>query len=298
MPVIGFLHAGSPEPRTNLVAAFRLGLSEAGFVDGRDVLIEYRWARDQLDRLPGLAADLVHRHVAVIATPDNAGALAAKAATDAIPIVFQIGDDPVKLGLVASLARPGGNLTGVNFLNAELTTKRLEFLHQLTPAAARVAALINPSNPAADSTLRELEAAGRAMGLQIQTLNATNSREIDAAFATLVRDRVDSLVAGDAVFTTRRVQFATLSARHAIPAAFSAREYCQAGGLMSYGSNLIDTFRQVGIYTGRILKGDKPADLPVVQSTKFELVFNVHTAGLLGLTVPPSLLALADEVIE
>jgi putative tryptophan/tyrosine transport system substrate-binding protein len=299
MPVIGFLHPGSRDANVDRLRGFDRGLKEVGYVEGEHVAILYRFADSQPDRLPELATDLVRRRVAVIVTTTGRAPLAAQAATTTIPIVFSVNEDPVKLGLVASLARPGGNLTGVNFLNAELTTKRLEFLHQLTPAAARVAALINPSNPAADSTLRELEAAGRAMGLQIQTLNATNSREIDAAFATLVRDRVDSLfVAGDAVFTTRRVQFATLSARHAIPAAFSAREYCQAGGLMSYGSNLIDTFRQVGIYTGRILKGDKPADLPVVQSTKFELVFNVHTAGLLGLTVPPSLLALADEVIE
>ena len=299
MPVVGFLHPGSRDANADRLRGFARGLKEVGYVEGENVAIVYRFADGQPDQLPELAADLVRRRVAVIVTTTGRAPLAAQAATTTIPIVFSVNEDPVKLGLVASLARPGGNLTGVNFLNAELTTKRLEFLHQLMPAAARMAVLINPTNPAADSTLKELEAAGRAMGLQIQTLNATNSREIDAAFATLVRDRVEALfVAGDAMFTNRRVQFATLTARHAIAAAFSSREYTQAGGLMSYGSNLVDTFRQVGIYTGRILKGDKPADLPVVQSTKFELVINVHTAGLLGLTVPTSLLSIADEVIE
>jgi ABC-type uncharacterized transport system substrate-binding protein len=299
LPVIGFLHPGSRDANADRLRGFYRGLREVGYVEGENVAIVYRFADSQPDRLPELAADLVRRRVAVIATTTGRAPLAAQAATTTIPIVFAVNEDPVNLGLVASLARPGGNLTGVNFLNAELTAKRLQLLRELTPAAARVAVLMNPSNPAADSTLRELEAAGRAMGLQIQTFNATNGREIDAAFPTLVRDRADALfVAGDALFTTRRVQFATLTAHYAIPAAFSSREYAQAGGLMSYGSNLADTFRQVGIYTGRILKGDKPADLPVVQSTKFELAINVHTAGLLGLTVPPSLLAIADEVIE
>jgi putative ABC transport system substrate-binding protein len=299
MPVIGFLHPGSRDANAGRLRGFDHGLKEAGYVEGESVAVVYRFAENQVNRLPELAADLVHRRVAVIVATTGRAPLVAQAATTTIPIVFSVSEDPVKLGLVASLARPGGNLTGVNFLNAEVTTKRLEFLHQLTPAAARIAVLINPSNPAADSTLRELEAAGRAMALQIQTLNATNSREIDAAFTTLVRDRVEALfVAGDAVFTTRRAQFATLTARHAIPAAFSAREYAQAGGLMSYGSNLVETFRQVGIYTGRILKGNKPADLPVMRSTKFELVINAHTARLLGLTVPDKLLSIADEVIE
>jgi len=299
MPVIGFLHPGSRDANADRLRGFDRGLKDVGYVEGENVAIAYRFADGQADRLPELAADLVRRRVAVIVTTTGRGPLVAQAATTTIPIVFSVNEDPVKLGLVASLARPGGNLTGVNFLNAELITKRLELFHQLTPAATRVSALINPSNPAADSTRNELEAAGRALGLQIQILHATNSREIDAAFTTALRDRADALfVAGDALFTTRRVQFATLTARHAIPAAFSAREYPQAGGLMSYGSNLVDTYRQVGIYTGRILKGERPADLPVVQSAKFELVINAHTAGVLGLTVPPSLLALADEVIE
>jgi putative ABC transport system substrate-binding protein len=299
MPVIGFLHPGSRDPNVDRLRGFDRGLKEVGYVEGENVAIVYRFADGQANRLPELAADLVRRRVAVIVTTTGRGPLVAQAATTTIPIVFAVNEDPVNLGLVASLARPGGNLTGVNFLNAELNAKRLQLLRQLASTAARVAVLINPSNPAADSSVTELEAAGKKMGLQIQILKATNSREIDAAFATLVRDRVDALfVAGDALFTTRRVQFATMTARHGIPAAFSAREYVQAGGLMSYGSNLADTFRQVGIYTGRILKGEKPADLPVLQPTKFELAINVHTAGLLGLTVPPSLLAIADEVIE
>jgi len=299
MPVIGFLHPGSRDPNVDRLRGFDRGLKEVGYVEGENVAIVYRFADGQANRLPELAADLVRRRVAVIVTTTGRGPLVAQAATTTIPIVFAVNEDPVNLGLVASLARPGGNLTGVNFLNAELNAKRLQLLRQLASTAARVAVLINPSNPAADSSVTELEAAGKEMGLQIQILKATNSREIDAAFATLVRDRVDALfVAGDALFTTRRVQFATMTARHGIPAAFSAREYVQAGGLMSYGSNLADTFRQVGIYTGRILKGEKPADMPVIQPTKFELVINVHTAGLLGLTVPPSLLAIADEVIE
>jgi putative ABC transport system substrate-binding protein len=299
MPVIGFLHPGSRDPNVDRLRGFDRGLKEVGYVEGENVAIVYRFADGQANRLPELAADLVRRRVAVIVTTTGRGPLVAQAATTTIPIVFAVNEDPVNLGLVASLARPGGNLTGVNFLNAELNAKRLQLLRQLASTAARVAVLINPSNPAAHSSVTELEAAGKEMGLQIQILKATNSREIDAAFATLVRDRVDALfVTGDALFTTRRVQFATMTARHGIPAAFSAREYVQSGGLMSYGSNLADTFRQVGIYTGRILKGEKPADLPVVQSTRFELAINVHTAGLLGLTVPPSLLAIADEVIE
>ena len=299
MPVIGFLHPGSRDPNVDRLRGFDRGLKEVGYVEGENVAIVYRFADGQANRLPELAADLVRRRVAVIVTTTGRGPLVAQAATTTIPIVFAVNEDPVNLGLVASLARPGGNLTGVNFLNAELNAKRLQLLRQLASTAARVAVLINPSNPAADSSVTELEAAGKEMGLQIQILKATNSREIDAAFATLVRDRVDALfVTGDALFTTRRVQFATMTARHGIPAAFSAREYVQSGGLMSYGSNLADTFRQVGIYTGRILKGEKPADMPVIQPTKFELVINVHTAGLLGLTVPPSLLAIADEVIE
>jgi ABC-type uncharacterized transport system substrate-binding protein len=264
------------------------------------VTIVYRFAEGRYDRLPELAADLVRRQVVVIASGGgDAPALAAKAATTSIPIVFAVPQDPVSLGLVASLARPGGNLTGVNFFTTELVAKRMELLHALLPAATRVAVLINPANPNAEPTLRDVVAAARAMGQQIQVLNASTSREIDAAFETLVRDRPDALfVAGDGFFISRRVQLVNLTVRHAIPAAFSVRDFAEVGGLMSYGSNIMDAYRQVGVYTGRILKGAKPAELPVAQSTKFELVINSQTARMLGLTVPPMLLSVADEVIE
>jgi ABC-type uncharacterized transport system substrate-binding protein len=297
MPVIGFLHRGSFEARANLVAAFRLGLSEAGFVDGRNVLIEYRWAQDQSDRLPGMAKDLVHRQVSVIATPDNAGALAAKAATDAIPIVFQIGADPVKLGLVASLNRPGGNATGVSYFTYELGPKRLGLLRDLMPGGADIFVLVNPKNPISDTALQDLTAA--AGGQQLSVLHASNAQEINAAFPAMAQKRASALVIiPDALFVSRRVQLATLAARHAIPVIYTSREFAEVGGLMSYGTNLADNYRLVGTYTGHILKGAKPADLPVVQPTKFEFVINLATAQVLGIEVPATLPARADEVIE
>jgi len=301
MPMIGFINARSADASTPHVAAFRKGLSEASYVEGQNVTVEYNWLEGRYDRLPTLVADLVRRRVAVIATPGNPmAALAAKAATPTIPIVFGVGEDPVKLGLVASLARPGGNATGVNFFFSEVVAKRLELLHELVPKAVRIAVLVNPANaPSAEAALRDIPAAARALGLQIQLLNASTNREIEAAFATLVRDRADALfVAPDAFFNTRGVQFATLATRHGIPTALTARELVVAGGLMSYATDNVDMFRQVGVYTGQILKGAKPADLPVVQSTKFEFVINLQTARALGIEVPPELLASVDEVIE
>jgi len=299
MPVVGFLHGGSPGERAHVIAAFRQGLKETGYVEGENVAIVYRWAEDQLDRLPELAADLVRQQVAVLATGGNAATLVAKATTT-IPIVFIVNEDPVRLGLVASLARPGGSLTGVNFLAGELAAKRLELLRKLVPMATRVAVLVNPANATtAESTLRDVTPAARAMGLQILVLKAGTSREIDAAFDTFVRERPDALfVDPDPFFVSRRVQLVHLASRHAVPATYGLREFVEAGGLMSYGPTVADALRQVGTYTGCILKGAKPADLPVVQSSKFELVINHSTARMLGLTVPPSLLALADEVIE
>jgi putative tryptophan/tyrosine transport system substrate-binding protein len=287
IPVIGYLYSGAPETSAPWVAAFRKGLSEVGFFEGRNVEIEYRWANNDPDRLPGLADDLVRRRVAVIV-----------AAT--IPIVFAINEDPVRLGLVGSLARPGGNLTGINFLAGELQAKRLELLRELVPGVVRVAVLVNPTNPTnAERTVRDVEAAARALGLQIQVLNASTSREIDAAFATLGRERFDALfVGGDGFFASRRVQIAVLAAQRSIPATYSQREYAEAGGLMSYGTNQEDAWRQLGVYVSRILKGATPADMPVVQATKFELVINHQTARSLGLTVPDKLLVAADEVIE
>jgi putative ABC transport system substrate-binding protein len=299
MPVIGFLNPTSPDMLADRLRAFRQGLKETSYVEGENVAMEYRWAEHQIDRLPELAAELVRRQVAVIATFGGVATFAAKEATTTIPIVFNTGDDPVKQGLVASLARPGGNLTGINFFSTELAAKRLELLRELVPAATRVALLVNPTFPDTEPTVRDVTAAARAIGLQIQVLNASNSREIDAAFATLVRERADALFVGpDPFLTSRRVQLILLASRHAVPATYSAREFADAGGLMSYGANLADAWRQVGTYTGRILKGAKPADLPVVQASKFELVINHVTARMLGLAVPPTLLATADEVIE
>jgi putative ABC transport system substrate-binding protein len=302
VPVVGFVYLGSAgDALAERARAFREGLGEAGYVEGQNVTVEYHWLEGKYDRLPALMADLARRRVAVIITPaSNAAALAAKAATATVPIVFSVGEDPVKLGLVASLARPGGNATGVNFFNSEVVAKRLGLLRELVPKAVRVAMLINPANAiTAENTLREVQQAARTIGLKIQVLNATTIAEIDGAFATLSRERPDALfVAADTFFTSRRVQFATLAARSGIPAVYSSRGVVAAGGLMSYGTDVSDGYRQVGAYTGNILKGAKPADLPVVQSTKFEFVINLQTARLLGIEVPPSLLALADEVIE
>jgi putative ABC transport system substrate-binding protein len=301
MPVIGFLDSRSAAALTERLRGFRLGLKETGHVEGENVTIEYRWAENQLDRLPVLAAELIRRKVAVIATSGGpATAFAAKAATTTTPVVFTTGEDPVKQGLVASLARPGGNLTGINFVNVELAAKQLALLYELVPAATRIGVLVNPASATnTESTLRDLESAARTMRLQIQVLNASTSREIDAVFATFVRERPDVLfVNGDAFLNIRRVQLALLAGRLGIPAIYSGREYAEAGGLMSYGSDITDAYRQMGVYVGRILKGAKPEDMPVVQASKFELVINTQTARMLGLTVPPSLLSRADEVIE
>jgi putative tryptophan/tyrosine transport system substrate-binding protein len=300
MPVIGFLHPTSLDAYADRLRPFREGLKDAGFIEGENVAIEYRWAENQTDRLPALAAELARRQVAVIAAPGPPAALAAKAATTTIPIVFLMNEDPVRLGLVASLARPGGNLTGINIFSAELAAKRLDLLRELVPGAARVGVLVNPVNATTtESTLRDVEPAARAIGLQIQVLNARTSREIDAAFATFVRERSDAVFVGaDSFFVSRRVQLTNLAVRHAVPAIYSARDFAEVGGLMSYGASLTDASRQMGVYTGRILKGAKPADLPVVQSSKFELVINHQTARMLGVEIPPMLLARADEVIE
>jgi putative tryptophan/tyrosine transport system substrate-binding protein len=299
MPVIGFLSGTSPE--TARLRAFRQGLKDAGFIEGENVAIEYRWADDQTDRLPALAAELAQRRVAVIAAIGGIpSALAAKAATTTIPIVFLVGVDPVRLGLVSNLPRPGGNLTGINVINSELASKRLELLRALVPGAIRIGVLVDPTNASGtDATLRDVGAAARTMGLQIQVLNASTSLELDAAFAALVRERSAALIVGSTpFFFDRRVQLALLAARHAAPAIYQDRHHAEVGGLISYGANLGDAYRHVGVYAGRILKGAKPADLPIVQPTRFELVINVSTARMLGLTVPDALLATADEVIE
>jgi putative tryptophan/tyrosine transport system substrate-binding protein len=301
MPVIGFVNSGSADAAAGWVAAFHKGLGETGYVEGRNVTVEYHWLEGQFDHLPALMADLVRRRVAVIATSNSTpAAIAAKAATATIPIVFGVGDDPVKLGLVASLARPGGNATGVNSFSLEVVAKRLALLHELVPNAVRVAVLVDPANATGvEATLREVPGAARAMGMQIRILNASTIGEIDAAFASLAHDRPDALfVAPGLFFADRRVEIATLAARARIPAAYSIREYVEAGGLMSYGTDTADRYRQAGVYTGKILNGTKPADLPVVQSTKFELVINLKTAKVLGLSIPETLLATADEVIQ
>jgi putative ABC transport system substrate-binding protein len=300
IPVVGFVRDGSADTSAWLAAAFRKGLNETGYFEGQNVSVEYHWLEGQYDRLPQLMADLVRRQVAVIATPGNVTTVAAKAATATIPIVFGIGDNPVRLGLVASLARPGGNATGINFFFQEVVAKRLGLLHELVPKAVRVAVLVNPGNPTvAETTLRGVEEAAPTLGLELHPFNASTSREIDTVFADLARERPDALFVGpDPLFFSRGVQFATLTARDKIPATYPDRESVAAGGLMSYGTDTADVSRQVGVYTGGILKGAKPADLPVVQSTKFEFVINLQTARALGIDVPAGLLATADEVIE
>ena len=301
LPVVGFVHPGSaPEASAVGTAAFRKGLSETGYIVGQNVTVEYHWLEGRLDGLPALMADLAHRHVAAIVALSNTVALAAKAATATIPIVFGVAEDPVKLGLVASFARPGGNATGFNFFAQEVNGKRLGLLHQLVPKAVRVAVLVNPAEATnAETTLRHVQEAARTIGLQIQVLNASTNREIDAAFASLARERPDALFVGaNGFFATRSSQFVTLAARDRIPAAYGQRVDVEAGGLMSYGTDGVDSYRQTGVYTGSILKGTKPADLPVQQSTRFEFAINMQTARTLGIEVPPTLLAIADTVIE
>jgi putative tryptophan/tyrosine transport system substrate-binding protein len=300
MPIIGFVYSQSADVVADRLRGFRNGLRETGFVEGENLALEYRWAEGHFDRVTELTNDLVRRRVAVIAAFSTLSALAAVSATKTIPIVFNVNEDPVRLGLVASLNRPGSNATGVNYVSGELAAKRLELLRELVPAARRVAVLVNPTNATiAQTTLRDVEPAARAMGLQIEVHNAATAREISSAFASFERTRPDAVfVAADAFFTARRVQLAQLAAFHRLPAAFSTPESAAAGGLMSYGSNVVDAWRQAGTYVGRILKGAKPADLPVVQSSKLMLVVNVETARMLGLTVPATLLASADEVIE
>jgi putative ABC transport system substrate-binding protein len=297
LPIIGYLSSLDPQSTSNLVAEFRKGLSEAGYVEGQNVAIEFRWG--QYDRLPTLASELLRREVAVIVAVTSPAAVAAKAATASLPIVFGVSEDPVKLGLVASIARPGGNATGVSYFLSELGAKQLGLLRELVPAASRFGLLVNPNNENAKAITSDLKAAAATIGVEIDVVGATDSREIEAAFAALVRDKVQALVVGtDPFFYNRRVQLATLAARHALPTVYNVREYAEAGGLMSYGTSLTEAWRQIGAYAARILKGEKPIDLPVVQSTKFDFVINLPTARALGLEVPPGLSARADEVIE
>jgi putative tryptophan/tyrosine transport system substrate-binding protein len=301
LPVIGFLHSASAAAYAAPLAAFRKGLSEAGYVEGQNVAIEYRWAEGQNDRLPALAAELVRRRVTVIVTPGSTAAtLAAQAATATIPIVFIIGANPVKIGLVASLNRPGGNATGINDFGVEIGAKRLGLLHELLPGAARFGVLVNPDNPfITESFVTELQMAASAIGRQIEVVTASTNGDIDTAFATLVKKRADALlISPDALFVTRRVQLIMLAVHHTLPALYHRRELAEAGGLMSYGSDLSDQYRQTGLYVSRILKGEKPAEMPVQLPTKFEFVINLQTAKTIGLDIPPTLLARADEVIE
>jgi putative ABC transport system substrate-binding protein len=299
MPVIGFLSGSSPADGALFLTAFRQGVRETGYVEGQNVAIEYRWAQDQYDRLPDLAADLVRRQVAVIAARDTTSAIAAKAATTTIPIVFVTGGDPVTVGLVASLNRPGGNVTGVSFLSSELGTKRLGLLHELLPGAGRIAVLVDPKWPVTERFVSEVRAAALVVGKQIEVLHASIGRDIDTVFASLAQKPVGALMVGPApLFNNRRVQLVTLAAYHRVPAIYFQREAVEIGGLMSYGASVTDAYRQVGVYIGRILKGAKPADLPVMQSSKFELVINLQTSRAFGLDIPPTLLARADEVIE
>jgi putative ABC transport system substrate-binding protein len=297
MPVIGFLHSGSPESFVNPVAAFRNGLGETGYADGHNVAIEFRWTAGQDARLPELAADLVRRRVSVIVTPTTPAAIAAKAATTSVPIVFAMGGDPVALGLVASLARPGRNITGISFQTAELAAKRLGLLHDLMSGSPRVAALVNPNSVLTEAFINDLQGGAAILGLQVDLHYAATNRDIDAAFAKLMLPSA-LLISPDALFTSRRAQITTLAARHVIPAIYPLREFADIGGLMSYGPDFANVYRQAGIYTGRILKGEKPSDLPIQQPTKFELVINLNTARAIGIEVPPTLLARADEVIE
>ncbi len=299
MPVIGFLGSSSPADRDALVTAFRQGVRETGYVEGQNVAIEYRWAQDQADRLPDLAADLVRRQVTVIAAHDTPSSIVAKAATTTIPIVFASGGDPVKLGLVASLNRPGGNVTGVTFVVAELGAKQLGLLHELQPGAVRVGVLVDPNFPLTESFVSDVQAAASSIRKQIEVLEAPTGRDIDTAFASLAQKPIDALLVGPSpLLNNRRVQLVTLATYHRVPAIYSWREAAEVGGLMSYGTSMTDAYRQAGVYTGRILKGEKPADLPVMQSIKFEFVINLNTAKAFGLSFPPGLLAIADEVIE
>jgi putative ABC transport system substrate-binding protein len=300
MPTVGYLYVASPEGHAGRLAAFHKGLSETGYVEGRNVAIEYRWAHNDTARLPGLVADLVNRPVTVIAAGDLPSALAAKAGSATIPIAFETAADPVQAGLVANLNRPGANVTGVTNIGAELGAKRLGLVHELLPGAARFAVLVNPNNPViAEAWIKEAKVAAAGIGRQLEILAASTNREIDAVFTGIVQKRVDALlVMPDNLFVTRHVQFATQAARHAMPVIYTDRVYADVGGLMSYGAKVTDAYRQLGIYVGRILKGEKPANMPVLQPTKFELVINLQTARVLGLTIPPTLLAIADEVIE